>query len=209
MQTPRRAKRKFRAAHALTWMGLVGTTPRMSAVLPPCPYLPTPRVGLDWRALHAYRDLDRGPNFYFGCLEYGHALWQRGFAARAILCLDRAFAAELRGDEPILKAWPLPYAATAWMIAHTPPEVFIGNPRVHFQHYADRMNEPRRDQRRWRAWACWALTRVVRPEFSGDPKHLVEEPSHEDILRSLAEQGVPGEADLWRRQLDFFSVRKS
>jgi hypothetical protein len=27
----------------------------------------------------------------------------------------------------------------------------LRNPRVHFQHYAGRMNEPRREQRRWRA----------------------------------------------------------
>jgi hypothetical protein len=173
----------------------------MSALLPPCPQLPAPRAGLDWRALHAYRDAERGPDFYFGCLEYGHALWQRGLAARALLCLDRAFAAELRGDEPVLRAWPLPYGATAWMIAQTPADIFIGNPRVHFQHYADRMNEPRREQRRWRAWGCWALARVVRPEFSGDPKHAVEEPSLARIAAALREHGLPGEAEIWQSEM--------
>ncbi len=173
----------------------------MAPVLPPCPHLPAPRAGLDWRALHAYRDLDRGPEFYFGCLEYGHALWQRGFAARAILCLDRAFAAELRGDEPVLSEWPLPYGATAWMIARAPAGVFIGNPRVHFQHYADRMNEPRRDQRRWRAWACWALTLVVRPEFPGDPAHRVDEPALVEIAAQLRAHGLPGEAEVWQATL--------
>ena len=69
--------------------------------------------------------------------------------------LDRAFGADLAPGEPVLAAWPLPYAAMAWLLQHTPPETFIGNPRVHFQHLADRMNEPRREQRRWRAWACW------------------------------------------------------
>ena len=101
----------------------------MSPVLPPCPYLPTPRAGLDWRSLHAYRDHERGADFYFGCLEYGHALWQRGLAARALLCLDRAFGAELRGDEAILEAHPLPYAAMRWIIEQAPPHEFFDNPK--------------------------------------------------------------------------------
>lgn len=170
----------------------------MLSSLPPCPYLPPPRAGLDWRTLHTYREADRGAEFYFACLEYGHSLWQRRFAARALLCLDRAMGADLRGDEPVLREQPLPYAAMAWLIARTPAELLVGNPRVHFQHYADRMNEPRREQRRWRAWACWALTRIVRPELRGDPKHQVIEPSLEDIAVGLARYGHAGEAELWR-----------
>lgn len=166
--------------------------------LPPCPHLPEPRPGLDWRALHAFRETDRGGAFYFACLEYGHALWRQGFAARSLLCLDRAFGAGLTGAEPELARDPLPYAAMAWLIAHTPSGVFLGNPRVHFQHYADRMNEPRRDQRRWRAWACWALTRRVRPEFPSDPRHQVVEPTLDEIGAALRLHGLPGEAALWR-----------
>ena len=169
--------------------------------LPPCPYLPPPRAGLDWRALHAFRDADRGAEFYFACLEYGHALWHKGYAARALLCLDRAFGAELAGGESILHAHPLPYAAMAWLIAHTPRDVFIGNPRVHFQHYAGRMNEPRREQRRWRAWACWALSRVVRPDLPNDPRHQVVEPALGEIEEALRAHGVRGEPELWRREL--------
>jgi hypothetical protein len=173
----------------------------MSTPLPPCPYLPSPRPGLDWRALNSFRAGERGPEFYFACLEYGHALWQRGLAARALLCLDRALAADLRGDEPVLAAHPLPYAAMAWLIAHTPAHVFVGNPRVHFQHYADRMNAPRREQRRWRAWACWALTRAVRPELPADPRHKVTEPALTEIEQQLERHGVPGESALWREAL--------
>ena len=132
------------------------------------------------------------------CLEYGHALWQRGYAARAILCLDRALGADLRGDEPELKEWPLPYAAMRWLIANTPAGVFLGNPRVHFQHYAGRMNEPRREQRRWRAWACWAIARAVRSDLAGDPKHAVVEPTWEEIAAGLTNYGVTGEVELWR-----------
>ncbi|MBL9213795.1 MAG: hypothetical protein JNL92_25250 [Opitutaceae bacterium] len=168
---------------------------------PPCPHLPEPRPGLDWRALHAYRDGERGEAFYLACLEYGHALWRGGFAARALLCLDRAFGAELTGQETVLREYPLPYAAMGWLIAQTPSGVFLGNPRVHFQHYADRMNEPRRDQRRWRAWACWALARVVRPDLPADPKHRVNEPTFADIETALRVHGHLGEPELWRTEL--------
>jgi hypothetical protein len=173
----------------------------MSAPFPTCPHLPEPRAGLDWRALHTHRGADRGAEFYFACLEYGHALWQRGFAARALLCLDRALGSDLAGTEPILREHPLPYAAMTWLIGRTPPGVFLGNPRVHFQHYADRMNEPRRDQRRWRAWACWALTRVVRPEFPADPRHRVVEPTLDEIEVALRAHGHPNEPELWRGEM--------
>lgn len=144
---------------------------------------------------------DRGPEFYLTALTYGHHLWQRGLAARAALCLDRALGADLRGDEAVLRDWPLPYAAMAWFLRHTPPHIFIGNPRVHFQHLADRMNEPRRDQRRWRAWACWALARRLRPEWPGDPHHAVREPDLDEIATRLDAHGLPGEAALWRSVL--------
>lgn len=173
----------------------------MPVPFPSCPHLPEPRAGLDWRALHAHRDAGRGEEFYFACLEYGHALWQRGFAARALLCLDRAMGSDLTGAEPILRQHPLPYAAMTWLIGTTPAGVFLGNPRVHFQHYADRMNEPRREQRRWRAWACWALTRAVRPEFPADPRHNVVEPTLDAIETALRMHGHPGETELWRGEL--------
>jgi hypothetical protein len=156
---------------------------------------------MDWRSLHVFREGERGADFYLACLEYGQVLWQRKLAARALLCLDRALGAELNGNEPVLRQHPLPYAAMAWLIAHTPADVFLGNPRVHFQHYADRMNEPRRDQRQWRAWACWALTRVVRPDLPNDPKHRVLEPSLEQIAAGLAVYGNAGEAELWRTEM--------
>jgi hypothetical protein len=185
----------------LTWGGFAGTKPRMSIVLPPCPHLPEPRAGLDWRELHAFRAADRGAEFYFACLEYGHALWQRGLAARSLLCLDRALGADLRGDESVLGPYPLPYAAMAWLIAQTPSGVFIGNPRVHFQHYADRMNEPRREQRRWRAWGCWALARAVRSELPGDARHRVVEHALTDIATALGVHGHAGEPELWATAL--------
>lgn len=173
----------------------------MSRALPPCPYLPADRRGLDWRALHRFRAHERGEAFYRACIEYAQHLWCRGFAARALLCLDRALGADLRGGEPVLRDFPLPYRAVAWMVAAVPSEVFIGNPRVHFQHYADRMNAPRREQRAARAWACWRLVRTVRPEWPGDPNHRVVEPEEPVIAHDLARWGHPGEADEWREAL--------
>ncbi len=153
---------------------------------------------MDWRDIDGHGE-HRGAAFYVTLLEYGHYLWQRGLSARAMLCLDRALGADLRGDEPELKQWPLPYAAMAWFLKHTPADVFMGNPRVHFQHYAGRMNEPRREQRRWRAWACWALARAILPHLPGDPKHVIEEPTPELIKQKLIEHGHAGEADLWEK----------
>ena len=176
--------------------------------LPPCPFLPPPRPRLDWRVLHAFRAAARGADFYLACLEYGQALWQRRFAARALLCLDRAMGADLRDEDPVLAQWPMPYAAMAWLIRETPPGLFLGNPRVHFQHYADRMNEPRREQRRWRAWACWALARVVRPDLPADPKHAVAEPDTAQIAAALRRHGGAGEAELWHGVLRDFGGAK-
>ena len=151
---------------------------------------------MDARALTAHGD-ERDAEFYLTALTYAQYLWQRGLAARAILKLDRALLSDVRGHEEELRTWPLPYEAMAWFLEHTPPDVFIGNPRVHFQHLADRMNEPRREQRRWRTWACWAITRTVRPEFPPDPKHAVAEPSLELIASKLVEHGSVEEAALW------------
>jgi hypothetical protein len=152
---------------------------------------------MDASALTAHGD-DRDGDFYLTALTYAHYLWQRGFAARAILKLDRALLSHLHEGEAALREWPLPYEAIGWLLRHTPDGVFIGNPRVHFQHLADRMNEPRREQRRWRTWACWAITRVVRPEFPPDTTHIVSEPTHDTIAQKLVEHGLSGEVEVWR-----------
>jgi len=155
---------------------------------------------MDAGALSAHGPVRDGA-FYLTALTYGHFLWQRGLAARAVLCLDRALGADLRGNEPELSAWPLPYDALAWFLRHTPAETFIGNPRVHFQHLADRMNEPRREQRRWRAWAGWGLTRVVCPGLAGDPKHQVVEPTFAEIGENLTRHGIAQETALWQASM--------
>lgn len=163
---------------------------------------------MDWRAFNGHGD-ERGAGFYGTALEYGQFLWMGGRVARAILCLDRAMGADLAGDEAVVSSWPMPYAAMAWLMAHTPEGVFTGNPRVHFQHYADRMNEPRRAQRQARAWACWALARRVRPDLPGDPRHAVEEPSEAAVAASLGRWGLPGEASEWQRVLQDCRERRA
>lgn len=173
----------------------------MTVTLPPCPHLPAPRSRMDCRAFGDHGDA-RDAAFYFTALEYGHYLWQRGFAARAILCLDRAMGTDLRPDDAVVQTWPIPYAPMAWFLAHTPDGVFIGNPRVHFQHYADRLKAPRRDIRRARAWACWALTRRLRPQLSADPRHAVTEPQENEIAAWLDTHGLPGERALWKSVLE-------
>jgi len=153
---------------------------------------------MDWQVFRPHGDA-RGAAFYGTCLEYGQYLWQKRQPARALLCLDRAMGADISAHDPVVGSWPIPYAAMAWIMREVPRDLFCGNPRVHFQHYADRMNEPRKLIRGWRAWACWSLAREVRPELPGDPKHDVIEPSLEAINTGLTKHGLMGEASLWAR----------
>ena len=157
---------------------------------------------MDWRDLNRFASSDRGADFYKTCLEYGQILWRQRLPARAILCLDRAWGADLSGREDILKEWPLPYDALVYILREAPSDVFLGNPRVHFQHYADRLGEPRIEQRKWRSWACWALSCKARPDLPGDPKHEVEEPSLEKIAEMLYTHGHAGETALWASALE-------
>lgn len=161
----------------------------------PCPHLPPADESLDYRVLRQWGD-DRGEGFYRSALTYAQTLWQRGLPARAILALDRALFARLEGDEAILERYPLPYAALAWMLAHVPAGPFVGNPRISYQHLADRVRGPDQAVRSWRAWACWHLCRVVQPQLPGDPRHTVMEPDLEAVRRGLESHGLPGEADL-------------
>jgi hypothetical protein len=168
---------------------------------PPCPTLPIPEPSMDYRSLQRHGKL-RDSSFYYSCLQYAQALWLQGLSARAILCLDRAMGAELHHTDSILQQYPIPYEALCWILRHNPPGNFIGNPRVHFQHYADRLGEPRKEIRKWRAWACWYLTRLLSPTLPGDPRHAVEEPTAESIYLHLQQWGLPREADLWQQIAD-------
>jgi hypothetical protein len=165
-----------------------------------CPYLPPAPPALDWRELHRH-GAGRGGDFYLSALVYGHYLWQRGQAARALLAVDRALLAAVRGDEPVLAQWPLPYRALRWMMTHAHPTTLVGNPRVHFQHLAGRMRGARALQRRARAWAAWHLARRANPAWPGDVLHAVREPAVDETAAHLTRHGIPGEAELWRAAL--------
>jgi hypothetical protein len=173
----------------------------MQTALKACPHLPPADPEMSWRTLAPHRG-ERGAALYPLALTYAQTLWLRGLSARSLLALDRALYADLDGTEPVLRQWPLPYRALVWIVRNNPPAVFIGNPRVHFQHLADRVRGERREQKRWRAWACWRLIREIFPELPGDPRHTVTEPDEASIVRQLQAHGHPGEAAYWRSVLD-------
>jgi hypothetical protein len=173
----------------------------MNCLLPACPFLPEATQEMDASVLSAH-GRNRGIQFYLSALTYAHYLWRKALPSRSILLLDRAFGADLNGREVELNLWPMPYQAMAWILRHSPPELLIGNVRVHFEHLASRMNEPRREQRSSRAWACWALARQILPDLSGDPRNLsCKEPAIEEIEKRLLIHGVPGEAVIWEKTL--------
>ena len=171
----------------------------------PCPHLPLPARPLTAASVHE-AGRDRGPGFYFLALECAQSLWLAGLPAQALLLINRALSADLRGNEPVLHDWPVPYAAAAWVMRHRDPGHFIGNPRRHYQHLATRMVEPRKELRTWRAWACWALARAVDPSLPADEKQLVEEGVVEPSLGAIADHldrlGLPGETARWREALE-------
>jgi len=164
----------------------------------PCPCLPLTDRTLDWKHLHECGS-DRGSVFYHRCLEYAQHLWQNSTPARCLLAVDRALFASVNGDEPEVRNWPLPYAAVAWILHHADPDRFLGNPRVHYQHLADRVRGS--EIKRWRSWACWHLVRAVRPDFEGDPRHRVIIPAVNAVAAGLNAFGIPGEVAVWKKAL--------
>ncbi|MBB5352501.1 hypothetical protein HNR46_002747 [Haloferula luteola] len=168
-------------------------------MIAPCPFLPAARGNLSYRELRAFGER-RDAEFYLAALTYAQCLWQRGLPAQAILPLDRAWGAELRGDEPILHLWPAPYAALIWMLENRPQGPFLGNPVRHFQHLATRVRGTRREIRSWRAWACFHLAEKALPssEFPRDFHQIQRDsltiPSPAHVRQNLAELGWPGEA---------------
>ena len=175
----------------------------MPADRKPCPCLPPAGEPLDWRALNHLRREGPVAGYYCTCLRYAQQLWLAGLSGRAILALDRAlFHAPPAGD-PLLSAHPLPYAALAWLLcAHPEGEPFPGNPRVHYQHLADRVRPPERALKQARAWAGWHLTRRHRPALPPDPHHAVRPPDAAWVIERLTETGLPGEAALWQAALE-------
>lgn len=150
---------------------------------------------------------DRGADFYETCHQYAQSLWQIGFPAKCILLLNRALSAPLPETEPVLKKWPLPYKAMAWLLLNRSEELFIGNPRRHWQHLATRMVEPNKELRSWRAWACWYLAKTILPEkdFPSDLEQIREEgviePTYNEIAGHLARLSPADDLQRWQEAL--------
>lgn len=166
----------------------------------PCPFLPVPDRPLTAASIREAGP-DRGPQFYFLALECAQALWLADLPAQSLLLINRAFSTDLNADDPVLRDWPPPYAAVAWILRHHQPPDFIGNPRRHYQHLATRMVEPRKELRTWRAWACWALARTLLPNLPADEHQLahegVREPEIKTIANHLDRLGLPSETNHW------------
>ncbi len=180
----------------------MSTRPPHSPELEPCPFLPD--VGgevVPASTMRRFGKSDRGPEFYHQALRCAQSLWLRGLPAQSLLLINRALGADLRGGEPVLDDWPLPYRAAAWVLSRRRADQFIGNPRRHYQHLATRMVEPRRVRRSWRAWGCWWMARLLYPDEPADEKQIAEEgiiePTRDEIRAALDAHGIPGEVEAW------------
>jgi len=173
----------------------------------PCPFLPPidrPHTAAD---VNRFPKSERGPDFYLACLSYAQSLWQHELPAQAILQCNRALSVPLTSDEPILRAWPLPYLPLAWILHQRPDGQFIGNPRRHWQHLATRMVEPHKDLRTWRAWACWYLAKTLLPEsdFPGDSQQIrqenIVEPPFDQVFDHLGRLSPADDLATWQHAL--------
>ena len=167
-----------------------------------CPFLPAVGELLTAEETRKFRGRYDG-EFYLAALRYAQSLWLEGKAAQSLLQLNKAFMADLQGDEEVLLEWSLPYAAKAWIMKSCPNGEFLGNPVRHYQHLATRMSGPRAELRTWRAWACLHLAESVLPveENPRNEKQIAEEsvvvPDRAEVLRKLDELGLPGEGEVW------------
>lgn len=173
---------------------------------PPHPLLPDIDRVYEAAEINAFGK-DRGPVFYETCHRYAQSLWRLGYPAKCILLLNRALSCPLPGTEPVLRAWPLPYKAMAWLLIHRPADQFIGNPRRHWQHLATRMVPPHKDLRTWRAWACWYLAKEILPanEFPPDLQQIREEgvvePAYAEIHSKLSALSPADDLARWEAAL--------
>jgi hypothetical protein len=171
-----------------------------------CPHLPEVAPGLTAESVRMWRG-PYGPEAYLAHLRYAQALWVRGNPAQALLQLDRALAADLAGDEEVLRKWPLPYKSMEWIMVKGSGMGFFGNPVRHFQHLASRMSGPRSELRTWRAWACFHLAEQVLGQegFPRDEEQIEREslriPGRPEVITRLGGLGHPGEAALVSRAL--------
>ena len=170
------------------------------ATIDACPHLPAIEDRLDWQSMAPHREV-KNAAYYLATLRYSQSLWLEGKPAQAILQLNKAWAADLPTDDPVLTTCPSPFRALCWMLDRGPTHGFFGNPVRHFQHLATRMSGPRKTPRTWRAWACFCLAenRLDPTEFPRDQEQITAEsirvPSADEVEDQLAIHGWTGEAE--------------
>ncbi len=180
-----------------------------------CPFLPEVERMVtheDVAALGA----DRGVRFYETALCYAQSLWRSGFPAKAMLICNRAMLADVKCGDAILKRWPLPYRALAWLFVNRPadPAQFFGNPRYHYQHLASRMRGHGSELGVARFWACWYLAKEVLPdkEFPADAKQIRNDALIEPIFGSIDAQlralSHADDADAWHQALGWAAAHR-
>jgi len=168
-------------------------------VLPPCPLLPEVSHPHGHMVTRVHAPAKCG-QFYFAAICYAHSLWREAKPAQAILQLNKAFMADLRGDEEVLVAHPPPYEVLVWFLRNRPDGPFLGNPVRHFQHLATRVSGDRREIRSWRAWACFHLSRAILPaeEFPPDEEQIAKEgivfPAWREVVGNIRDLGWKDEA---------------
>jgi hypothetical protein len=152
----------------------------------PCPFLPAAAKSMSFRDLQVAR-MDGPESAYRVNLSYAQWLWQHGLPARAILAMDKALFLCLPVSNPAVRENPLPYAALVWIVRHAKAGQFLGNPRVHYQHLADRVRGCKACHKALRAWACWHLVCRWRADFPGDEQHSFCAPDWLATCASVAE----------------------
>ncbi|MCC5841086.1 MAG: hypothetical protein JJT96_13295 [Opitutales bacterium] len=151
---------------------------------------------MDYRHLRIHR-AGEGSGLIAAALEYAQALWMAGSPARSILALTRALYAAPPHTENA--PYPVPYAALAWICrTHGGSGAgFLGNPRISFQHQAQRMRREPLERRRARAWAAWYLAAQALPKLPDDDRAKTELPSCGKIAEALQANSSMAEAVLW------------
>ena len=116
---------------------------------PPCPHLPT----------SIPPPLEGTSASYLSSLLRAQAYWLNAKPAQAILQLNKALSADLSTTATILRSWPLPYPALAWILENSAAGThgFLGNPVRHFQHLATRTRRLHNETRIARAWKCFHI----------------------------------------------------
>ncbi len=166
----------------------------------PCPHLPEISEIHDF-SLTCRHGHAKGADFYVDALRYAQSQWLSRKPAQAILQLNKAWMADLTGEEPILKTHPSPYRALVWIMetASSGDHGYMGNPVRHFQHLASRMSGPRAEIRAWRAWLCFHLAERTLPGIPRDGEQTAREglwiPSGRRALLEVRAKGWRNECE--------------